>query len=175
MALVGLSSVSSIHDQLAEHARATLYERTLANLAKLSGRYLAFDISQDHTDGIEAMSVDVYCTDLTRRLLLLRCPGAQQAGPHNAGQGNRFHTLELGVRTKVCNAYRCTRLSRTSMPCLCEPPASAHRHLRRSCPASDPHGPDPHRHTAPAPPSVLPCPHSPPVNARCRTAARLST
>eukprot|EP00198_Chlamydomonas_reinhardtii_P000460 XP_001689795.1 artemis-related DNA-crosslink repair exonuclease [Chlamydomonas reinhardtii] len=47
------------------------------------------------------MSVDVYCTDLTRRLLLLRCPGAQQAGPHNAGQGNRFHTLELGVRTKV--------------------------------------------------------------------------
>ncbi|KAG2424636.1 hypothetical protein HXX76_014361 [Chlamydomonas incerta] len=57
--------------------------------------------STDHTDGIETTTADVYCTDLTRRLLLLRCPGAQQAGPQNAGQGNRFHTLELGARTKV--------------------------------------------------------------------------
>ncbi|GIL60548.1 hypothetical protein Vafri_15095 [Volvox africanus] len=44
---------------------------------------------KDHTDGIDYCAVDVFCTDLTRRLLLLRQPGA--------GRNNRFHIIQPGV------------------------------------------------------------------------------
>jgi DNA cross-link repair 1A protein len=48
---------------------------------------------QDHTDGIEDCAVDVYCTDLTHRLLLLRQPAA--------GRSNRFHSIEPGVAVEM--------------------------------------------------------------------------
>ncbi|PNH04714.1 5' exonuclease Apollo [Tetrabaena socialis] len=49
---------------------------------------------KDHTGGIEDCCADIYATDLTRRLLLLRQPDA-------ARRANRFHTLQLGRRTDV--------------------------------------------------------------------------
>ncbi|KXZ54932.1 hypothetical protein GPECTOR_3g102 [Gonium pectorale] len=50
---------------------------------------------KDHTEGIEHCAVDVYCTDLTRRLLLIRQPDAARA--------NRFHALEPGACVEVAH------------------------------------------------------------------------
>ncbi|GFR48162.1 hypothetical protein Agub_g9997 [Astrephomene gubernaculifera] len=48
---------------------------------------------KDHTEGIENCSVDVYCTPLTRRLLLLRQP--------EAARSNRFHLLQANTSIEV--------------------------------------------------------------------------